>query len=591
MTSEESAMKQNRSLGHIWLIGALLSIGLGSGCERRASLHSADEHTHGQAAAPHAAADHGPAAVGLTLFTPKVGLYLEYPQLVRGVKTRVLAHLTVLSNGEPVRQGTLTLQATAPDGKTLTLKVDAPAREGIFIPEPTFDSAGRYKARLVLQSPQVEDTLDLGELVVHPDEQAALLAAQASDEADPPGAVPFLAEQQWQIGVILAQVGRRTLVHRLALPGQILAPQGASALVVPPVAGRLLPPPGGTLPRLGDTVQAGQVLAVVEPALAMTEAFQLSANRAQVQSLETELSLRELDLDARALEVERSLIQSKARLDFMQRVMNRESTLRKKGVSTEQQYEEAEQNLRLAHAEHDAANAMKASYRGAKERLATLRSKTLPSDNQGLPAASSGLPLRAPISGQILAAEHIEGEYLDAQAQVFRILNRDRIWIEAKVSEFDLTKLADQPGATMTLPAYPGKRFDILGVSGGRLVNIGGAVETETCTVAVVYEMPNPEGLLRPGMVAEVYLETRTASEALAIPETAVVMDNGKPIAFVLLSGETFQRRELELGAKDGGYVEVKSGVQAGERIAVQGGYAIKLSSLSSASFGAGHGH
>jgi len=539
----------------------------------------------------HSPAAHGPAPVGLTLFTPKVGLYMEYPQLIRGVKTRVLAHLTVLSNGEPVRKGTLTLEATAPDGKSLTLKVDAPARDGIFIPEPTFESAGRYKARLVLQSPQVEDTLDLGELVVHPDEQAALLAAQASNEAEPPGVVPFLAEQQWKIGVILEQVGKRTLVHRLSLPGQIMAPQGASAIVVPPVAGRLLPPPEGELSRIGDTVQAGQVLAVVEPPMPLTEAFQLSANRAQVQSLETELSLRELDLETRALEVERSIIQSKARLDFAQRVMDRESALHEKGVGTGQQHEEAEQNLRLAKAEHEAANAMKASYQGAKERLAALRSKTLPSDNQALPTTSFQLPLRSPITGQILAAGHIEGEYLDAQAEVFRILNRDRIWIEAKVSEFDLTKLSDQPGATMTLPAYPGKRFDILGSNGGRLVNIGGAVDAETRTVSVVYEMPNPEGLLRPGMVAEVYLETRTASEALAIPESAIVMDNGKPIAFALLSGEKFQRRELEVGVRDGGYVEVKSGVQAGERIAAKGGYAIRLSSLSSASFGAGHGH
>jgi len=582
-------MKQN---GLLVIIVLVVGIVLSSGCQRKAPLQGTGGHAHGQAAAPHGpAADHGPAPVGLTLFTPKVGLYLEYPQLIRGVKTRVLAHLTVLSNGEPVRKGTLTLQATAPEGKSLTVKVDAPARDGIFIPEPTFESAGRYQARLVLQGPQVEDTLDLGELVVHPDEQAALLAAQAPEEADPPGAVPFLAEQQWKIGVILEQVGKRTLVHRLSLPGQIMAPQGASAIVVPPVAGRLLPPPGGKLPRIGDTVQAGQVLAVVEPAMPVTEAFQLSANRAQVQSLETELSLRELDLDTKALEVERSIIQSKARLDYAQRVMDRERKLHEKGIGTGQQFDEAEQDLHLAKAEYEAANAMKASYLGAKERLAALRSRTLPSDNEALPTTSFQLPLRSPITGQILAAEHIEGEYLDGQAQVFRILNRDRIWIEAKVSEFDLTRLSDQPGATMTLPAYPDKRFDILGSNGGRLVNIGGAVDADTRTVSVVYEMANPDGLLRPGMVAEVYLETRTASEALAIPESAIVMDNGRPIAFVLLSGEKFQRRELEVGVRDGGYVEVKSGVQAGERIAAKGGYAIKLSSLSSASFGTGHGH
>jgi multidrug efflux pump subunit AcrA (membrane-fusion protein) len=584
--------KTMRNPESIWLVGALLIFGLGSGCGQEQTPQSDNGHGHGQVAAePAQAAAHGPAPVSLTLFTPKVELFMEYPQLVRGTKARALAHVTVLSTGQPVRKGTLAFEATAPDGKLLTLKMEAPARDGIFIPEPTFEVAGRYKARLILQSPQVEDTIDIGELVVHADQQAALQAAEASSEPDPPGAVPFLAEQQWKIGVILEQVDERTLIHRLALPGQVVAPQGASAIVVPPVAGRLLPPPGGKLPRIGETVQAGQVLAMIEPPMPLTEALQLSANRAQVQSLETELSLRELDLDTRALEVERSIIQSKARLDFAERVMDRASQLKQKGVGTEQQYEEAEQNLRLAKAEHEASNAMKTSYQAAKERLAALRTKTLPPDSQPAATTSLQLPLRSPITGQILEAQHIEGEHLDGQAEVFHILNRDRVWIEAKVSEFDLTKLSDQPGATMTLPAYPGKRFDILGSDGGRLVNIGCAVHAETRTVSVVYEMSNPDGLLRPGMVAEVYLETRTANEAVAIPESAIVMDNGKPITFALLSGEKFQRRELELGVRDNGYVEVKSGVQAGDRVAAKGGYAIKLSSLSSASFGAGHGH
>jgi RND family efflux transporter MFP subunit len=516
---------------------------------------------------------------------------MEYPQLVRGTKARVLAHLTVLSTGEPVRKGSLTLEAITPDGKSLTLKLDAPARDGIFIPEPTFEIAGRYKARLVLQSPQVDDTVDLGELVVHPDPQAARNAAEASSETDPPGVVPFLAEQQWKIGVILEQVGKRTLVHRLAIPGQIIASQGASAVVVPPVAGRLLAPSGGKLPRIGDTVQAGQILAMVEPPMPATEVFQLNANRAQVQSLETELALRELDLDSRALEVERSIIQSKARMDYAQRVMDRANQLRKDGVGTQQQFDEAEQNLRLAQAEYEAANAMKTAYQNAKNKLASLRAKTLPPESQPSAGTSLQLPLRSPISGQVLLAEHIDGEHLDAQEEVFRIVNRDRVWIEAKVSEFDLARLSEKPGATMTLPSCPGKRFDILGSDGGRLVNIGGAVDAETRSVSVVYEMPNPEGLLRPGMVADVYLETRTASEAVAIPESAIVMDNGKPMAFVVLSGEKFQRRDLEVGIRDGGFVEVKSGIQAGDRVAAKGAYAIKLSSLSAASFGAGHGH
>jgi multidrug efflux pump subunit AcrA (membrane-fusion protein) len=324
-------------------------------------------------------------------------------------------------------------------------------------------------------------------------------------------------------------------------------------------------------------------LALVEPPLPVT---------AQVQALETELALRELDLDTKALEVERSIIQSEARLDFARRAMSRLTPLRGKGVVTEKQYDEAEQSLRLAEAEHEGAKAMKRSYEDARERLAKLRSKALVAESETTPTGSSlQMPLRAPITGEIVSVQHIEGEHLDAQQEVFRIVNIEHVWVEADVSEFDLAKLAEKPGATMTLPAYPDRSFDILDGGGGRLVNIASIVDQETRTLSVVYEMPNPDGLFRAGMFANVFLETRTATNVVALPEKAIVKDNGRPTAYVLIDGENFQRRELELGVRDNGFVEVKGGVAEGERVVIKGAYAIKLASLSPASFGAGHGH
>jgi multidrug efflux pump subunit AcrA (membrane-fusion protein) len=58
-----------------------------------------------------------------------------------------------------------------------------------------------------------------------------------------------------------------------------------------------------------------------------------------------------------------------------------------------------------------------------------------------------------------------------------------------------------------------------------------------------------------------------------------------------MLEGETFQRREVDLGIRDNGWIEVVSGVAEGERVATRGAYAIKLAALSPASFGHGHGH
>ncbi len=587
-----------QSTRHLILFPLCVLVAAMVGCDR--ASYAGGGHDHGSAGHDVGGGhghghgdDEGPDPISVTLFTPKVQLFMEYPHLVKGESADFLAHLTVLATGEPIRSGTLTFDLTLPDGKRVKETLKAPKRDGLFVPQRRFDAAGRYGLQLILESPQVEETIDVGELIVHPDAHEAEHAADAAAGAEPPDLVSFLLEQQWKIGTLYESVARRTLVHRLAIPGRIMAPQGASASVSPPIAGRLLRPPGGRLPRIGDPVEAGQVLALIEPQLSATEMVQLSANRAQVQALETELALRELDLDTKALEVDRSIIQSEARLDFARRAMQRTALLREKGVGTEQQHEEAQQNLRLAEAEHQAAQAMKRSYENARARLAGLRAEALPDKGQAKPAnATHQMPLAAPITGEIVHVAHIEGEHLDAAHEgVFRIVNRTHVWIEADISEFDLADLAEDPGATMSLPAYPGRSFDILNSGGGRLVNIGSIVDPSTRTLSIVYEMPNADGLLRIGMLADLSLQTRTAAEVVAIPEKAIVRDNGRPTAYVLIDGENFQRRELELGIRDGGWVEALTGIRGGERVVTKGAYAIKLASLSPASFGHGHGH
>jgi len=584
-----------QSTRHLMFIPLFILVAAMAGCDR--ASYASGENGHGstghEAGGAHG---HGQGGgldpISITLFTPKVQLFMEYPHLVKGEQAVFLAHLTVLATGEPIRSGALTFDLTQPDGNRAGETLNAPKRDGLFVPKWRFDTAGRYGLRLILKSPQAEETIDVGELIVHADAHGAEHVAAAAG-AEPPDLVPFLLEQQWKMGTLYEPVARRTLVHRLAIPGRIVAPQGASASVSPPVAGRLLRPPGRELPQIGDRVEAGQILAMIEPQLPVTEVVQLSANRAQVRALETELALRELDLDTKALEVDRSIIQSEARLDFARGAMQRASQLREKGVGTEQQHDEAQQNLRLAEAEHQAAQAMKRSYENARTRLASLRAEALPDSGETASAnAAYQMPLIAPITGEIVFVAHIEGEHLgDAHEEIFRIVNRTRVWIEADISEFDLAELDENPGATMCLPAYPGRSFDILDSGSGRLVNIGSVVDPETRTLRIVYEMPNPDELFRIRMFANVFLETRTATEVVAIPEKAIILDNGRPTAYVLIDGENFQRRDLELGVRDNGWVEVSSGVLEGDRVVTRGAYAIKLASLSPASFGHGHGH
>jgi membrane fusion protein, heavy metal efflux system len=573
-------------------LAAAMTLGATTGCERSTQAKSGT-HGHGDDGGGHHHGEtEGIEPITVTLFTPKVLLFMEYPHLVVGEQADFLAHFSLLTTGEPLRSGSLTFEVTPPNAAPVNVTLDAPRRDGLFVPEFVFESPGQHGLRLLLNSPQVQDVVDVGSVTVHATAHDAEHAASAAATDEPPDLVPFLLEQQWKIGLLLETASRHTLMHRITAPARIVPKHGTSAVVGPPIAGRLSPPEGAHFPRVGQRVEAGQLLAFVEPPLPATDAIQLIANRTWIQSLELEIAFRKLDLDMKAAEIERAVYAATAKLDFAKRTRIREDELLKKGVGTDRQLERAEQDLRIAQAEYDAAMASKLANDGIRTHLGDIHAKAdIELDISAGQAARLRMPIKAPISGMVVKSVSVEGEHVEEHAPVFRIVNADRVWVTANVSEFDLGLLTGSPGATLSLSAFPGWQTDILNEAGGRFVHLGTVVDESSRVVPITYEIPNPDGRFRIGMLAEVRVTTQTADEVVAIPEEAVVMDNGRPIAFIMLEGETFQRRELELGIRDSGLVEILGGIEVGEHVVTKGSYALKLASQSPSSFGAGHVH
>jgi RND family efflux transporter MFP subunit len=539
-------MIRNRSLGIVLSVSTLVC---GASCGPTSA-----------AAASDAERSHDPTSI--TVFGERLLLFMEYPHLVRGAPARFLAHLTVLGTGEPVRSGAVALELGA-----TRLAVDAPKREGLFVPEGSPPEPGTFRARLVVKSQQAEETLDLGSIVVHASDEEADRAAQEGGEG-PANAVPFLMETQWKVKLLLAQAQSRTLERRLIVPARAVPPEGLSAVVSPSIGGRLVAPASGALPRTGEQVVAGQTLGFIEPPLGAPELAQLHA--------------LELELDLKALEVLRATGEAEARLRFAERERERIGKLRAEGLSTQQQLEQADQNLALARTELEAAGRMKELL----ERLEEGRSKTAGSK----PGTPMRLPLEAPIAGAVVEVLGVPGASVEPGAPVFRILDASRIWVEGRVSEFDLALISAAPGALAQFAALHEQRFELRGPGGGPPY-VGQEVDPSSRTLFVRYEIENPDGAVRPGMLAELHISTGEHEAPVAIPAEAVVMDQGLPTAYVMLEGELFQKRDLELGAADGDWVEVVRGVQRGERVATRGAYIVKLAALSPASFGAGHAH
>ncbi|MFN0207793.1 MAG: efflux RND transporter periplasmic adaptor subunit [Planctomycetota bacterium] len=519
-----------------------------------------DDHSHGPASsAPADELD----PTSKTIFGQKLLLFLEYPHLVRGKPEQFLAHLSVLANGEPIRSGRATLEIGATQFVAESIK-----RDGLFIPTGALSSAGKFASRLIVDSEQGSEVLNLGEVVVHESEADAKKAAGESGEPVK-NEVPFLMEQQWRVKLLLAEAKTERLVQRLLIPARVVTPEGLQAVVAPTVTGRLVLPQSGRFARTGDTVEAGQILGYIEPPLGAAELVQL-------QALETEFHLKTLD-------VVRAANEADARVSFAVKERERVLKLREHSLSTQQQVDQAEHNLAVAQNEQVSSKATKEFLDGV------LRSRR---DNlsEGRPV-SLRIPLVAPIRGVIIEASRSAGESVGAQDAVFRIMDTSRVWIEGRVSEFDIAKLPLAPEALASFSALPGKNISLGGAGQEKTIYMNNRVDPESRTIVIRYEVSNPNGELRSGMLAQLAIAISTIESATSIPFESVIMEQGLPTVYVMLEGETFQKREIELGVRDGAMVEVRKGLSAGERVATRGAYVVKLAALSPASFGAGHQH
>ncbi len=114
--------------------------------------------------------------------------------------------------------------------------------------------------------------------------------------------------------------------------------------------------------------------------------------------------------------------------------------------------------------------------------------------------------------------------------------------------------------AAVTLTAYPGQTFH------GRVVYIYPYLDTETRTVKVRMEFPNPQGLLKPGMYGDVEIQT-VAGTKLAVPEEAVLDSGTRKVVFVDKGEGIYEPKEVQLDNKTDRFYPVLAGLSPNDRV------------------------
>ncbi len=179
----------------------------------------------------------------------------------------------------------------------------------------------------------------------------------------------------------------------------------------------------------------------------------------------------------------------------------------------------------------------------------------------------------SPRDGVVVERNVSDGVKAKSGDVLFRIVDHTRVWVLADVTERDLAGVAEGQKATVRVRPFPDRAFT------GTVTRIYPHLNMETRTARLRIELPNPDGVLRPSMYADVEIATGDAKPVVAVPDDAVI-DTGERQVLLLDRGEgRFEPKVVKVGLRGRGYVEIREGVSAGERVVTAANFLIDAES------------
>jgi Cu(I)/Ag(I) efflux system membrane fusion protein len=244
----------------------------------------------------------------------------------------------------------------------------------------------------------------------------------------------------------------------------------------------------------------------------------------------------------------------------------------------------------------------------AAEFIATITSKTTGSDsaygrgsrqrliNLDVPEAAiaeiersrnvpTSIQWTVPRDGIVLERNAIEGMRAQPGGVLFRIADHSVIWALIDVAERDLGGISLGQMAVVKARSFPGRAF------AGKLEVIYPEINRETRTARVRVELQNPDNKLLHDMYVDAEIEVGRQKPVLAVPDNAVLDTGARQTVLVDKGDGRFEPREIKIGQRGGGYVEVRDGLREGEPVVTSANFLIDAeSNLKAALKGLGGG-
>ncbi|OGV46380.1 MAG: hypothetical protein A2X46_10565 [Lentisphaerae bacterium GWF2_57_35] len=327
-----------------------------------------------------------------------------------------------------------------------------------------------------------------------------------------------------------------------------------------------LTPVSATLPATGEVALNENAAVHISPRVAGIIESVSADIGARVKAGDTLLTLASVELGRALAEYERNRTLS----ELSEKIFARETKLRDQKVGSEQEAIDAQMTFE----QH------KAELKASEQTLHVLG--LTEEDLTGMRESSHGvganlLPVRAPVAGTIIEKHAAAGEMAEPGKDLMLLCDLTTVWVWANVHSRDLARLleAEKRGPVtveISVAAFPGRPFK------GTLDYVGATMNEQTRTIKVRATVQNPDLELRPGMFCEaaIFLSNGQAEEVLALPQAAVLSDEGQSFVFKHWKDDFFVRQDVRKGREFFGMVEILEGLQAGEAVVTDGAFLLK---------------
>jgi cobalt-zinc-cadmium efflux system membrane fusion protein len=359
--------------------------------------------------------------------------------------------------------------------------------------------------------------------------------------------VELSREAQQNAKLKVAEVTTRKLERTLVATGVVAADQNHEAHLRPlsrGVANR-------ALVQLGDRVEAGT------PLLAYDN-IEMGEFSGEYVSLLHELQR----LQAQA-EVSRRLVERGRELLKVEAIAPKDSELR------EAEYQQAQSAVKSKQAEMEQVEEKLHRLGLSDDDLKDMVAAGPRTHRKASPDL-----MRAPFAGVVTKYDIAPGELMVPEREVFTVVDTSVVWVLADIYEKDLGKVRVGQIARVKVPAYPDEIFT------GKITYIGDVLDSDSRTAKLRCVVANADGRLKLEMFASVEIPLPVREEAIVVPTAAVQVVGDVQVVFVQKSETQFEKRVVEVGERSGDWVEIRSGLRAGERIVSEGAFYVKSALL-----------